>query len=225
MKRSISQSWPWLAGAFAFGVAVPLIMAVIARVAGRPYSFMTEDPLQTAKMPFYTGMLSNLGAVLWAGAAASSLLCAILLRRRRRLSLFMGVSGLVTGYLLVDDLFMMHEQFLRNWVHLPEKLVFSAYAVMFIGYALFFMRDILADDHYPVLGAASLFLVSSMIYDALAGHGDRGTFFEDTLKFIGISLWFTYFFSNSVRWIEKFGEGMGSTKLDLGLRRPTTLRE
>jgi hypothetical protein len=182
------------------GCALTIILGVymMGIVANEPPGFLTEDPLQTAKMPFYTGLLSNLGAMFWAGAATCNLLSLVLVRGNRQKRWFFLASAAITIWLGVDDLFMLHDQVFRYYIPIPEKIIFLTYAALICGYLLYFSKDILATANYPILGIAMLFLASSMAMDALLPYSLLETFFEDCVKFCGIAHFLTYYFLTTI---------------------------
>jgi hypothetical protein len=164
-----------------------------------PPGFMTEDPLQTAKFPWYTGALSNLGIILWSISIGCAFTGAILAIKKPHKFQFMIVSGVLSSILVVDDMFMLHDGFLRYSLHIPERPIFLAYGLIFVVYTLYFLRDILSDDSFLILFVALLFLGSSMVIDAVIPYSSLETFIEDGIKFIGITFWAAYFLTAAVR--------------------------
>lgn len=167
---------------------------VMEGIAGVPADYMTEDALQTADLPFYTGLLSNLGAMLWAAAAALCFLGAYWTWKTGRVFWFYLGSGLITAWCGLDDLLLFHDQFLRYYVGIPEKPIFAAYVILFGAFLLVFLKDILREPSSSIWFCAWGCLGASMLIDVLVPYGHMETFAEDVVKFAGIGFWLAYFF-------------------------------
>lgn len=194
IMESARKSWKTiLAVAILAGLAgaAVLIMESIAEV---PLDYMTEDPLQTADLPFYTGLLSNLGAMLWAAAAGLCFLGASLTWKEGRPFWFFLGSGLITAWFGLDDLLLFHDQFLRYYVGIPERPLFAAYVLIFGCFLLVFLKDIFREPSSSIWICAWICLGVSMLVDVLLPYGHMETFIEDVVKFAGIGFWLAYFF-------------------------------
>jgi hypothetical protein len=162
---------------------------------GIPVGDLTRDPAAITSYPFYTGFLSNIGILLWSATAALCLFSARLVTTRRttsRWGWFLYVSGLLTLLVTWDDLFMLHEEVLPNYLGLPEHLVYGTYISLGLIYLISFRRVIL-ETEYPLLGVALIFLGLSVTLDVYPLPGLDPVLFEDGAKFIGIVSWLIYF--------------------------------
>ena len=186
---------------FVFLAAVLVIFGayLLSKFAKVPPYFMTEDPLQTAKFPWYTGILSNLGVILWSVAIGCSFLGAILLSANRQKFWFLIASGALSTVLAVDDMFMLHDHVLPHRLHIPEKILYLSYGLIIVIYVFYFFRDIISDKSFVILGSALLFLGTSMVMDAAIPYTSLEKFIADSIKFIGIAFWLTYNFVLAVR--------------------------
>lgn len=94
------------------GVLVLLGIAGMSLASGEHVGNLTRDPMAVVRAHPLTGVLSNLGAILWSAGAALPLFTWLALRTLGAAGRFQGVllgGGLLTGLLLADDLFMLHE--------------------------------------------------------------------------------------------------------------------
>ncbi len=152
------------------------------------------DPMAIARDPelccaFYSGAVSNLGIVLWAAAAAVAAFAAWLSRdpHTRR---FFAATGAFTTLLMVDDLFMLHEEALPLF-GMPEPVVYGVYLVIAGAYGLFFFRRILSARAALAIIAA-LAMAASVIEDQTKILWPIHDFVEDGAKLGGIYCWFLF---------------------------------
>lgn len=144
----------------------------------------------------YFGMVSNLGIMLWTGTAAICLFAALVLIGRqdadsRDRALFALVAGLFTGWLALDDAFLVHEKVFPAF-GLPQGAVLLAYAGLGFLFAVFARRVVFQVD--LVLFALAIgFLAGSVMIDHFhAGLSNQAIILEDGAKFIGICCWATF---------------------------------
>ena len=113
------------------------------------------------------------------------------------MSRFLLSGGLLTGLLLADDFFELHEIVFPSYLQIPEHLTYAFYGVLVCALLVIFLKFILQTD-YVILGVAFVFLGGSMLSDAFQPHvepllGEWRILAEDGLKFLGITAWFGYF--------------------------------
>ena len=104
--------------------------------------------------------------------------------------------------LLLDDLFLLHDEVLPDHFYLPQRLVYGFYGAFALGYLIRFAKTIATSD-YLLLGFAFVFFGFSMIIDTLPydeyyfdfiAVGFRGRhLMEDGAKLLGIVSWSAYF--------------------------------
>jgi hypothetical protein len=209
--RSYFQFTPM--GVYAAALVLPVFAVSVALLSGLPAADLMHDPLVVADVPldrFYFGFFSNLGVVLWAGAGAVCLFVAVaeaprLARTERN---FLLCGGGLTLLVMLDDLYMVHE-------NLPALPLTAIYAVATAIYVLGFIRILLRLDFLVLLASIGL-LGSSVLLDqlietlnsapSLAGSKDaikeqadgflsperrRGLLYlgEDGPKFVGMCAW------------------------------------
>lgn len=173
--------------------------ALVARAwFGIPLKHMMGDPAAVAGWPFYLGLVSNVGGILWT-AAASIFLFSFRVQRasggNAEHARFLLCSGLFVGVLGLDDFFMLHEDVLPKYFAIGQWLVVGSYGLAAALYVVRF-ASVIAQGAYPVFVAAVAMLAASVALDqiqdrfsiAFAGIG----FCEDAAKLLGIGLWLIY---------------------------------
>ena len=129
---------------YAIALLVPVLAIAAVMWAGLAPTEMLRDPIMVAggeQSEFYLGLFSNLGVVLWTAAAAICLFAASEMsaapdRQARQLLLY---AGLFTLLLMLDDLFMLHENH-------AGALFYIMYAIGILYYVVRFFRLILQLD-------------------------------------------------------------------------------
>ncbi len=152
------------------------------------------DPMAIARDParccaFYSGAVSNLGVVLWAAAAAVAAFAAWLVRDPREGRFFVATAAL-TAVLMVDDLFMLHEEALPD-LGVPEPVVYGVYLAMAGVYGLVYFRKILSARAALAIMAA-LAMAASVIEDQTKLLWPIHGFVEDGAKLGGIYCWLLF---------------------------------
>lgn len=187
--------WVWV---LTFGPGA-IVLAAVWFQSSVSVSVLFKDPLAVAQMmddccEFYYGLVSNLGVMIWTAGAGICLFTSVLLFSRARPRsevLFFAAAAVFTGWLTLDDLFMLHEWVLPDY-GVPQTVTFGSYAAVAVVYSLLSWRYILALR--PVLMASALGLLgSSVVIDALVHtEGKTQVFFEDGTKLLGILAWTSF---------------------------------
>jgi hypothetical protein len=166
-----------------------------------PLGVLTSDPTTLMGYPFYMGFLSNLGILFWSATTAICLFSARLLSRRGTVSPwapYLYMSGFLTLLLTCDDLFILHEEVLPNYLGLPEHLVYGVYLGLVLIYLIRF-RHVILETEYPLFGLALIALSLSVTMDFCPLPGDSPYLVHEGMKFIGIVSWLIYFTRLSTR--------------------------
>jgi hypothetical protein len=154
-------------------------------------SIIFRDPNAIAENPFYFGLISNLGAVFWAAAAAITLQTGFILRHTtRENAVFFLLFGILSAFLCADDLFMLHETALPA-IGAPEFLTHFIEAALLLYIMLRFSKFILEGFWLPLFLALSFLAFSVLLDEAFTFRAQ--TTMEDTFKIIGITFWLYYF--------------------------------
>ncbi len=173
------------------------IVAWINLATGIPLSQLTRDPVSLAQLSPISGIVSNIGVLLWRAAATICFFTAIVLRRWNEgvNSRFLFFSGLLTLLLLVDDFFVLHES-LRDYYAISEKITYGLYLFLF-GLHLVTFRNVILNRNVSLFILAFVFLglsggldvIQKSVMDIIPGY----FLLEDGLKLLGIASWAGYF--------------------------------
>lgn len=207
IEGSIFGLWPKVTAAQNWVRAATLLLpaAFLAVVLVQPWAepkWMFLDPLTAAELSgdcchTYYGFVSNLGIMLWSATAAVCLFSAILFlaqKRDRSLIWFAASAGLLTGWLALDDAFLVHEVVFPSF-GIPQNAVLAFYVVLGGVYALTSWRTLLRLD-WPLLflagGALALSLLVDTVFHSLL---PVLVYLEDSAKFFGICAWASFHIS------------------------------
>ena len=180
-----------------------------------PTEVLTRDPMAVFGGDFYVGIISNVGVLIWCATATVCFFAAGMLGRiggdRAQRSFFLA-AGALTAILLMDDLFLVHEQVFPVYLGLHERLAFGFYLLSIVGFLFVFRREILGSEWLSLLLALGFF-AASVVSDVNAIHhriaaaagGGVALLFEDGFKLLGIVTWATYFIREAAYRIHEAG--------------------
>lgn len=201
IKNQIVAIWP----AILFGIFVSLsgagITILVAYITHTPIWKLAKDPSQVINYPPYIGMLSNWGVLLWMATAVICIFSAILLKKHLADVLtvrFIGVSGILSLFLAVDDLFLFHDRVLPRMLHLPERIFYILYILALLSYLAYFFQKIMQYDYLLIGSALFLFGISRRMFIAIPFF-DQFRTTGDILKYFGIVFWLVFFYRTSAR--------------------------
>jgi hypothetical protein len=199
LTQQLKAIWMPAVICVAVGLFGVLATFCLTGITGLPFSAHSRDMAAILVVKETLGFLSNLGIMLWSFTTAICVFSAILLKRfgeNRRAVLFFLFAGLLTFWLTIDDLFLFHDRIFPDYLHLPERAVHGCYALITVVFIGGFFKEIMS-THYFLLILAGIFLGASMSMDVFFGFNididEAENFFEDSLKFIGITFWLGYF--------------------------------
>ncbi len=149
---------------FALALYAPAIVllgtvAAVVKATGIPGEVFMRDPAQVVEAPFYLGLVSNLGILVWCTGGAVALFAAVLLTGRpgraeqRRFLLW---SGVLTLAVMIDDLLLLHDKLIPDLTHLPEQAVNVVHLTVALIYVARFRRLIFASDRMLLVLATAL---------------------------------------------------------------------
>lgn len=172
-------------------ICVLIIFLVISFSQSIPFSYFMKDPAAIMNVPFYIGILSNIGILFW---CSTSVICFFSYayshkKIKKEISLFILISGLITLILLMDDLLLLHEGVFPYYFNIPEIVTYIIYGIIIFLY-FFQFRKIILNSEYLILLFSLINFGMSILLDIM----DIGYTIEDMFKIIGIVCWFTYFF-------------------------------
>jgi hypothetical protein len=202
-RLSVAQSVGLLKKHWLTAIVLAIPIAFMSVVATQPWidpAMLLRDPLAVAELvpagccKVYYGAVSSLGVLLWAAGAAICLFaaCLVLALRRGFYALaFLVSGGLLTGFLAIDDLFLVHENVLPAF-GVPEPVTYGAYLAAGLGYLAVSWRQIMAHDYALFFAAAGLLVLSAMIDWQFHSEHPLRIVLEDGAKFAGIFAWVTF---------------------------------
>ncbi|MEM9520943.1 MAG: hypothetical protein AAGA37_16605 [Actinomycetota bacterium] len=152
------------------------------------------DPVATGRLPWYTGLISQLGAVVWCIAACAAAFGAAVSHLEGRMGAFrflLGAAGVGT-LMLVDDLFLLHSTVLPRFLGTSKTMVLATYALLILLWLARSLTEI-ARTRVHLLVATGAALGFSVIADQLG----FALWMEDGPKMLGILAWATYLTTTS----------------------------
>ncbi|MCT7976820.1 hypothetical protein [Laspinema olomoucense] len=194
------------------------VLVLLVRQQNRvPIHHLMGDPTKVADLPFYIGMVTQLGILLWCATAAICLFTSLYLKPlnpslKHQHFLFFG--GVITVVLMLDDSFQFHEEVFPNYFGISEKIVYLAYVIMLALYLIKFYKIILNSRYLVFVGLAFACFALSILLDmrAIIDLVDMGLIYdrdrallENGFQLFGIVSWFTYF---SLTCKEQIQQGM-----------------
>lgn len=210
-------------------LVVLFIVVIILRITtGIAIAELTRDPISFSGLPLYTGSISNIGVMIWSGAAAICFFGYGMVRSGfadRRIPQFLLAGGILTTILLVDDFFLFHEEIFPG-VGIPQDLVLGIYMVLMIAFVVWFRATIL-QTRYLLLVLAGFGFGMSILVDVLIHLGLVWPLFlaEDGAKLFGIVNWTAYFTTVSAQFIaERFRSGSGERAPDVAVTGSSSAR-
>jgi len=213
----ISQSrYLWRVLFFLYLPIVLLFLAVgiLSRVVDDvSLEFFLRDIVATGELPFFAGFVSQLEGILWSASLTVCLFALIMMQRRSgdfaRSKRLLLQGGILTATLLLDDIFLFHEEIAPDYLHIGEKIVIAGYLIIGIVFVFSNWKEILSSEYLILMIALAMF-GASIFFDALPMDDFNVRYFweqlelflEDGFKFAGIATWLTYFVRYSIRRIE-----------------------
>jgi len=212
----LAAIWTSRTPTWVYAVALLPSCAIIALLAIQPWVPLFDlvgDPLavvreclqdaatlaqaRSCNKPYF-GLLSNLGILLWCVSTIVSLFAFFQVynaREELEPAAFLLYAGILTGALLMDDLFQGHEIVYPKAFHISEAFSGMIYALFTASYILIF-RDYALQADPKILCLGIIFLALSLTMDMLEKIDGlfefNGVFHrvaEYGSKFVGIGAW------------------------------------
>jgi hypothetical protein len=156
-------------------------------------------------------LVSELGIIFWSAAAAVCLFTTLMLRLQKRnvsARRFLFQAGILTLFLLIDDVYLFHESVFTEYLHIRQRYVFLFYIVWVVSFLLLNRQVILASEYW-ILGVSFLLFGASLFFDNMHLYQhepftavitkSRSTILEDAPKLAGIATWLLYFTRYAIR--------------------------
>ena len=167
-----------------FGCLAIALVALASWFLGEPAAVFTREPQEVLKGPFYVGSFSNLGGLIWFGAAAIMSFAGSLKPLDRGALI---LAALVTWAMGLDDVFMLHDRVYPK-LYLNETFLSALYFGTMGLIVLRYHRQLARSTLVGIAIAVSCWVLSAVL-DHYFNHISIGQLGEDGLKFIGIVVW------------------------------------
>ncbi len=198
----MSHRWSGLA-VILIPLALLFLTALVCLFTETPVGDFTRDPASLGDLSPFAGVISNLGALCWCAGSVVCLVGWALLSKQKtqpKLALFFQLAGLYTALLMLDDLFLLHEEIFPVFLPFGEKFIIAGYGLLLIS-GLYYFREIIRSSKYRFLLVAIGFFAMSVGIDLIQDEvevlvGTWRILFEDGFKFLGIVCWLAYFWEN-----------------------------
>lgn len=152
------------------------------------------DSTAISNLPWYAGVLSNIGILAWAVAATSALGGGWVAFKTKRPSAgrFLTAGGIVAAVLLFDDLLRLHSSLIPKILGVPKSAAMLIVVAPAIAWFLAFIDEILRTRWLVLLAALGAFF-GSVAADQVLPSGDNALLIEDGAKLLGVLAWSLYF--------------------------------
>jgi len=181
-----------VAYAVLLGLLIPI--GIICAEYNMPVGSYTRDPAALVNAHPLIGLISNIGVLFWCATAAICFFASVIHSKKgsARIARFFLFSGLLTSVLLLDDLFMLHDFILPQYLHIDEHFIYLGYSALVITCLIKF-RSVISQTEYIVLFIACGFFGLSIICDLVLPQKGMVYLVEDGFKVFGIVTWFVFF--------------------------------
>jgi hypothetical protein len=154
-----------------------------------------RDPAHELGVLF--GIFAFFGNLMWAAATTCCALAWTFLARTspsHPLRPWFLASAVLSGALMIDDTFVIHEVVLPEYVGIPEPLVYLGYAIGVGLYLIRFGRVILNRADSAVFVVSMVLLGTSAVIDLIDRRFPFQDSTEEMAKLLGITAWLYFFF-------------------------------
>ena len=160
------------------------------------FGLLTKDPTQLTGLHPLIGIISHFGIIMWCSTASLCFFVCTISEKyvNKNFKRFLFSSAFLTVYLLLDDIFLIHEILGPEYLHIKQNYIYVIYFFVTLSYIIFFLRLILRTE-FVLLILALIYFGLSIILDYVSSKMDYeiNTLIEDAFKFFGIMMWFLYF--------------------------------
>jgi hypothetical protein len=207
---------------YTLSIALLVALAIVSIYNQVPIAVLTRDPTVVGNVHPFTGVLSNLGVLLWCSSAAICLFSGVVLLHtpRTKGGWFLICSALLTLGLLFDDFFLFHEYLAQHYLGISEKAVYVFEMGVTAAYLLIFRRVILQSE-YAVLYLALVFFAISVVIDVRFTKWLGAWIFlvEDGAKFLGLVSWCNYYARVSYQFLANCSGVLPNASMSRALKR------
>jgi hypothetical protein len=197
------------------GLTVGSVLAAVAvfRATGRDWWVLLRDPAAAFDFAPTAGLFSHLGVLAMAVMGAICIFAASLLTKGAQDRGVLTRVGVLSTWLALDDLFMLHEALLPRILGIPEPVTLGIYVVLVAG----LMRVIgmrVFTSAFLGFWVAAAFLVVMLGTDMMFEVATSPSFLlEEVTKLCGFLLWAAF-------WIAFAGRTMRRAMADQWAKTP-----
>jgi hypothetical protein len=197
--------WKLLALLYLPIVLLFVFVGILSRVVDdTSLAFFLRDIVATGKLPFFAGFVPQLAAILWSASLTVCLFSIYVLNQRKEVSIsyrrLLWQGGILTLALLLDDVFLFHEEIAPKYLHINEEFVIAGYGLLGLIFVFSNWKEILSSEYLILILSLGLFGFSILL-DAVPIDSFNLRYFwkqlemflEDGSKFAGIATWLTYY--------------------------------
>ncbi|MBL0341042.1 MAG: hypothetical protein IPP71_09025 [Bacteroidetes bacterium] len=195
IRNQLKDAAPILVVLYALTTAILSVVIFIGIENNVQSHQLTQDPAAILNTPFYLGFFSYIGILFWCATSVICFFTRSLIAENPsqiRVKHFLLYSGLISGLLLFDDLFMFHENVLPVYFSLPKNVVYLIYINIILVYVIMFRSELLISEYIILIIASGLIGISQFV-DLIPMPIPEDSFLEDAVKLFGIVTWFTYY--------------------------------
>lgn len=211
-RRQVSNDNWWIR---LFTVLLPTMF--LSAVVFQPWvdpKWMFLDPLTAAELSgdcchSHYGFVSTAGVILWASTAAVALFTAlvlIMMRTKTEIVFFPLLCGLLTGWIALDDAFLLHETVLPAF-GVPQNAIIATYVMLALFYFAFNLRQIFKRDFWLLVMGAGALATSIAVDVIFHSLNPMLVLLEDSAKFFGIFCWASFHMTSFAALLKEHNEG------------------
>lgn len=156
-------------------IILQAIVLVVVLVNKLPPAIANRDVAQIGSLHPLAGFLSNAGGLMWSASTAICALTAVVLKRQggeARQARFYFLAAALSAYLMLDDVFMLHEDLIPRYLPVAEEVVTLLIVAFAIAFLLSSMREI-RESRYDMLLLALCLLAASVFSISLPIRSTR----------------------------------------------------
>ena len=176
-------------------IVVVLALVLVSMRMDIGFTIFTDDPAEGERR-WYAGVLSDIGVAGWFVAAFGAIATATSHRTNGRALSFFAAMAVVSIWLGLDDLYLLHEDVLPRNVGVPEAVSLLVYPVVVAAIVFVFLDVVRRHDGW-ILIVAAVYLVGSLTTNTVGVGLLASASAEAAAKFLGIVNWSLFFVSAS----------------------------
>ena len=188
-----------------------IVVWAFGKIVQIPIYQLVADPAEIAGLSPVSGLLSQVGILMWCASATICFLTVSLLKSshvsaKSRIRNFLFGAGLLTLILMLDDAFQLHETIAGTTLSfIPlnvgrdtlqkalEGLIYLIYLGGLSGLLVLYRKTI-TQTNYLLFAASLVFFALSIFFDVGTPETMLGHYFmEEGFKFLGVGSWLLYF--------------------------------